>query len=273
MTDHGERYDGVAHAYARWWAPVLAPTVAELVDEIRPHLTEPDLILDVGTGTGQLALLALARWPAARVVGIDASAGMLTLAEAAADAALEPADRSRFEIQRTLAETLPFEEGRFDLALSSYVVQLVSNRARVLREVRRILRPGGLFAYVCWLEDDGRFVPDQVFGEVLGELGLERHLVDGRSGDIPSVARAVGELRRAGFAGASARPGELIHRFTVESYVSFLTEFDEETYFDELKPEVRVRLIDRLRRRLDDLSTDEMTMRFPIVFALGRRSR
>ncbi len=129
-------------------------------------------------------------------------------------------------------EALPFDDGGFDAALSSYVVQLVPNRARVLREARRVLRPGGLLAYVCWLEDDSRFEPDRVFDEVLGDLGLERRLADGRSGDIPSVGRAVGELRRAGFAHAVARSGQLTHRFTIEGYLSFLTEFDEASYFD-----------------------------------------
>jgi hypothetical protein len=89
---------------------------------------------------------------------------------------------------------------------------------------------------------------------------------------VPSVERAAGELRRAGFARVVARPGWLVHRFTVEGYVSFLTEFDEETLFTELEPDDRDRLLPILRRQLSELSEDELTMRFPIVFASGRRS-
>ena len=38
MTDQGERYDRMAAGYARWWAPVLAPAVAELLDDLAPHI-------------------------------------------------------------------------------------------------------------------------------------------------------------------------------------------------------------------------------------------
>ena len=77
MTDQAERYDRIATGYARWWAPVLAPAVAELLDEFEPvGPAGPARIVDIGTGTGQLALGALARWPDVSIVGVDASAGM-----------------------------------------------------------------------------------------------------------------------------------------------------------------------------------------------------
>jgi hypothetical protein len=38
VTDQGERYDRIAAGYARWWAPVLAPAVAELLDDVEPQL-------------------------------------------------------------------------------------------------------------------------------------------------------------------------------------------------------------------------------------------
>ena len=263
----------MASGYARWWAPVLAPAIAELLDEVSGALTGHERLLDIGTGTGQLALGALVRWPAATVVGLDPSAGMLEVASATADERLGPEDRLRFEIVAALADAMPFDDGAFDAALSSFVVQLVPNRARVLREARRVLRPGGLLGYVSWLDDARRFRPDDILDEVLAESDLEERCSDGRSGDLPSVERAAGELRRAGFAGVVARPGWLVHAFTVESYLSFVTEFDEETFFDELEPDVRERLLSALRRRLTALSEDELTMRFPIVFASGRRSR
>lgn len=262
----------MASGYARWWAPVLAPAVAELLDEVAGALTGRERLLDIGTGTGQLALGALLRWPASTVAGVDASAGMRALAEADADERLGPADRHRFETVTAQADAMPFDDRTFDAALSSFVLQLVPNRARALREARRVLRPGGLFGYVSWLDDAGRFLPDVIFDEALEASGLEARGSDGRSGDVPSVKRAAGELRRAGFARVEARPGWLAHHFTVEGYVSFLTEFDEETFFTELEPDDRDRLLAIFRRRLSELSEDELTMRFPIVFASGRRS-
>ncbi|HEY8819066.1 MAG TPA: class I SAM-dependent methyltransferase [Candidatus Limnocylindrales bacterium] len=273
MTDQGERYDRIATGYARWWAPVLAPAVAELLDGFEPVGPGPTRMVDIGTGTGQLALGALARWPEVSIVGIDASAGMCAVADAEADRLLPAAERRRFSTTVAYADALPFDDGEFDAALSSFVFQLVPRRARALREVRRVLRPGGRLAYVTWLEDQRVFLPDVTFDDVLEDLGIEARGGDGRSGDVPSVERAQGELRRAGFADVTARGGWVVHRFGVEGYIAFLKEFDEETLFDELAPALRRRLVSTLRERLSGLSSDQMTMRFPIVFASGRRSR
>ena len=273
MTEQAERYDRIAEGYAQWWAPVLAPAVASLLDRVEPLAGRgPIRVIDIGTGTGQLAIGAIERWPGVSVVGVDASAGMRAMADAHAERQLDGEARSRFRSAVAFADDLPFEEGSFDLALSSFVFQLVPNRARALREARRVLRPGGTLAYVSWLQDDRSFEPDIVFDDILDDLGIGAREPDGRSGDLPSVARAAGELRRAGFADVRADAGQLEHRFTVESYIAFLSEFDEETLFQELDPELRARLHAELGRQLARLSRDQMTLRFPIVFALGRRS-
>ena len=273
MTDQAERYDRIATGYARWWAPVLAPAVDELLDGVGSEIGDGARLIDIGTGTGQLALGALLRWPAASIVGVDASAGMRAVADAEADRTLGAPDRDRFSSRVASADDLPFDDGTFDVALSSFVFQLVPRRARALREARRVLRPNGLLAYVSWLDDDRVFVPDMTFDDVLDEVGIGAREDGPRSGDIPSVELAAGELRHAGFAGVTARGGWLEHRFTVDGYVAFLREFDEETLFDELDPDLRERLTGELRRRLARLTPKQLTMRFPIVFARGRRSR
>jgi SAM-dependent methyltransferase len=273
VTDQAERYDRIAAGYARWWAPVLAPAVETLLDRVGSVVSAgASHLIDIGTGTGQLALGALGRWPGVSVVAIDASAGMRAMAEAHAERELAARDRARFRSELAVADALPFQDGSFDLALSSFVFQLVPNRARALREARRVLRSGGSLAYVSWLVDHRAFRPDLIFDDVLEALGIGAREGDGRTGDLPSVERAAGELRRAGFAGVVAEAGLIEHRFTVESYIAFLSEFDEETLFEELEPDLRERLVVDLRKRLRRLSADELTVRLPIVFASGRRS-
>jgi ubiquinone/menaquinone biosynthesis C-methylase UbiE len=272
VIDQAERYDRIATGYARWWAPVLAPAVHELLDELDPRMDGAERLIDIGTGTGQLALAALGRWGGTTIVGVDVSAGMAAVADAEADRVLPRGERERFRTAVAPADALPFPEGSFDAALSSFVFQLVPRRARALREARRVLRPGGLLAYVSWLEDDRVFLPDSTFDDVLDEIGIGAGGGDGRSGDLPSVEVAAAELRHAGFSEVIARGGLLEHRFTVDGYVAFLVEFDEETLLAELDPDERERLLATLLRRLRALTADQMTMRFPIVFASGRRS-
>ena len=271
-VDQAERYDRIAEGYAHWWAPVLAPAVEELLDRFEPAISAgARKLVDVGTGTGQLALGALERWRDVDIVGIDPSSEMCSMADREADRRLPAHDRRRFRTRVAFADQMPLDEGAFDGAISSFVLQLVPNRARALREGRRVLRPGGIFAFVTWLQDDRDFAPDRVFDEVLDEAGIEPPGPETRSGDLPSVERTVKELRRAGFRDVTAEGSWLAYAFTVEHYIAFMSEFDEATLFDEMERSFRERVLDRLQERLSRLRPDELTMRFPIVFASAHR--
>ena len=262
----------MAEGYERWWAPVLAPSALALLDRLHTAVAAGATdLLDVGIGTGNLALPALERWPTARVTGIDASGEMISAAHALADARLAPHARARLEARTAYADTLPFPDGSFDLAMSSFVLQLVPSRARALREIRRVLRPGGTVGYVTWVKDTRPFAPDRVFDALLDEFGFDDAEGDGRAGDVRSVASAGAELRRAGFREVHATGAELEYRFTVSGYISFLVEFDEETLFAEMPTAERRRFLARFRERLMALSEDELTFRAPIVYAIGRR--
>jgi SAM-dependent methyltransferase len=272
MTDQTERYDRVAAGYARWWAPVLAPAVEGLLDRTDGHVDgDVKRVIDVGTGTGQLALGALDRWPSISVVGIDPSSGMCAMAEQEADRRLTSDRRTRFRAEVAPADRLPFGDGAFDLAVASFVLQLVPNRHRALREIRRVLRAGGAFESVTWVADARAFEPDAIFDDLLDDIDVGAREPDHRSGDFESTERAANELRRAGFHDVAVTPSWLEHRFTVEGYIAFMVEFDEETLIAELDPTVRERFIRDLRERLGALSPAQLTMRFPIVFGSARR--
>src|SRR3990170_829371 len=234
--DQGARYDRIAEGYARHWAPVIGPAAVRLLDHLAPMLPggSGDL-LDIGTGTGTLALAALERWPGARVTGIDASSEMVGWAGTDADRRLAQVRRPRLTTAVALADRLPFPDGTFDLAMSSFVFQLVPDRGAALGEARRVLRPGASLGYVTWLRHRGEpDPPDRIFDAVLDELGFDPAEPDPPDRDPASPRAAATGLRRAGFRDVRAWADVVEHRWTARSYLDFLEGFAEESLFDEL---------------------------------------
>jgi SAM-dependent methyltransferase len=94
------------------------------------HCGEPAALLDVGTGAGGSANVAAARYPQARIVGLDISRSMLRQARKRYSA-------PNLEFRRGSVLALPFEDRTFDVVTSL-------NAIAEPGEVRRVLRPGGL---------------------------------------------------------------------------------------------------------------------------------
>jgi len=258
------------------------PAAMDLLDRLGPELPAGAArILDVGTGTGTLGLAAVERWPNVTVDAIDASTEMAAAAEAERDRRLGPAARDRFAVRVAAAADLPYPDMTFDAAMSSFVLQLVPNRHRALREIRRTLRPGAPLAVVTWLRDSTIWRPDEIVDELLDEFGVDPP--DDDEGDEPDDAGAhlgdpatvkafVGELRRAGFRAVDGAAGMLEIGFDAEGYIGFLTEFDDPALFDSLEPAERTRALATLRERLDALDPAELSMPAPIVYAIGRKT-
>jgi demethylmenaquinone methyltransferase / 2-methoxy-6-polyprenyl-1,4-benzoquinol methylase len=100
-------------------------------------------VLDVATGTGMVAAELVHRY-GCRVVGLDQSEDML--AGARSKLAREPALASRVELVQGVAERLPFADAEFDALTFTYLLRYVDDPAATLRELARVVRPGGRVA-------------------------------------------------------------------------------------------------------------------------------
>lgn len=268
MTGQESRYDRIAEGYATYWSPVHRPSTLRLLDEAAAAGRSAKRVLDVGSGTGAMAVAAAERWPDAAIDGVDISAGMLAIARRTIAAAGDAG--RRVALAQAPADRLPFADGTFDLVLTAFVLQLVPSRPRALREMRRVLRPGGRLAYVSWLAGELPFAADAAWDAALDAAGIERESSGGHD-DLASPAAAASQLRAAGFSAVAAREDLLVHQFTPESYTAFVTQFDDGDLVLGLDPDRRASLTADLDARLRRLAPRELRLELPIVYASGFR--
>jgi len=273
-----ERYDRDADRYAEHWAPVLDTAARAMLDRVAAEVRLPasPAILDVGTGTGVLALTALERWPAATVLATDASAGMLAQAEAAAAAAGLAGD-ARLRFVHGPADALAVGDASVDVVVSSFVYQLVPDRMAAFAEALRVLRPGGALAFVTWLDRGDDYAPAVEFDEAVMDVGIEEDGPpdgeDHRAGDFRSASGAARELREAGFKNVAARPERLRFAWTPATYLVFKRRYEEDVLFASLTPELDAALVGRAEERWAALPPEAWTWRAELVSVIGRRPR
>lgn len=99
-------------------------------------------VLDVGTGTGLLAIELAKRVPGVEVVDLDLSEGVFELARDNAQKGEVPL---RVSFERGDAEDMPFTDCTFDLVISSNTLHLIENPVKMFDEIQRVLKPEGRF--------------------------------------------------------------------------------------------------------------------------------
>lgn len=148
-----EMFDSIAPAYdfmntamtfglhRRWRDKALKAALAEL-----PSATGVKA-LDVATGTGDLAFRLHGMLPDANITGIDLSSGMLEVARKKLESLPEEAGRLiAFDKADCLA--LPFHDEEFNLITVAYGVRNFENLLQGLKEMRRVLAPGGVLCVI-----------------------------------------------------------------------------------------------------------------------------
>jgi demethylmenaquinone methyltransferase/2-methoxy-6-polyprenyl-1,4-benzoquinol methylase len=101
---------------------------------------QPKDILDVATGTGDLAIAAAKALPESRITGVDISVGML---EVGRSKLAEQQLSGQITLQEADSEALPFPDAAFDAVMCAYGVRNFEHLEAGLKEMKRVLRPGG----------------------------------------------------------------------------------------------------------------------------------
>jgi SAM-dependent methyltransferase len=130
-----------ATSYEALFVPALfgqwAPRVADAA-----QIERGQRVLDVACGTGVLAREAVSRTGSTgQVAGVDPTPGMLVVAKQLAPS---------IEWREGVAELLPFPDRAFDAVVSQFGLMFFTDRHRALREMLRVLTPGGRLAVAVW---------------------------------------------------------------------------------------------------------------------------
>jgi SAM-dependent methyltransferase len=125
-------------------------------------------VLDIACGTGVLAMAAAdAVKPSGSVVGLDLNPGMLAVAARKAP---------QIEWRQSPAEALDFDDASFDAVVSQFGLMFFQDQQRAIREIVRVLRPGGRFAIAVWESLDrvpGYAAVTELLGRLFGDEAAE----------------------------------------------------------------------------------------------------
>ncbi len=171
-------------------AAVLQSRVAdELLSRLEPFDLRPQAILDLGAGTGRATAELKRRYRRSVVIALDLAPGMLHQARR------HRSFLRRFECVCADAAHLPLEPASVDIVFSNLMLQWCDSLDDVFSEVRRVLTPGGLFAFTtlgpdtlkelrsAWADADAhnhvnRFLDMHDVGDALVRAGLQEPVLD-----------------------------------------------------------------------------------------------
>ena len=220
-------------------AGLQARVATELLERLVAFEFAPRVVLDLGCGTGRVTRELKRRYPRALVIALDLAPGMLR--EARGNQMLW----RRFARLNADALRLPLAGSSVDLVFSSLVLQWCEPLEQALAEVRRVLKPGGFFAFstlgpdtlkelrAAWAEADGlthvnRFLDVHDVGARCAGSGLTEPVLDVDRIELgyPDTLTLMRDLKAIGAHNVTAgRPRSLIGRARLkrmsEAYEAF----------------------------------------------------
>ncbi len=149
-TDVRIVYDRVASSYDHfrelWLRIAGADAERAMLADVVPLLHPATRVLDAGCGTGAMSRQMLASCPQIGLTMLDLSPEMLA----------RTADLPGTRLEGSMLE-LPFADGSFDLAVSAWVIETVTDPQLAVTELLRVLAPGGRLVYTFCSLPDGWF--------------------------------------------------------------------------------------------------------------------
>jgi ubiquinone/menaquinone biosynthesis C-methylase UbiE len=153
----------------------FAPVQDELVERV--HIQAGDRVLDVATGTGEVAV---------RVAKLGAKVTAIDLASPMIEKARRHAEQAGVEIRFDVgdAEYLPYEDACFDVVVSNFGLIFAPDHANVASELGRVCCPGARLGFTAWKPNRKlgelyrRFTEDPIEGRESYEWGREDHVED-----------------------------------------------------------------------------------------------
>jgi ubiquinone/menaquinone biosynthesis C-methylase UbiE len=237
-----DRFSGVAPFWEKYRETIremFAPVTQALVEDAR--VGSGHAVLDVATGPGEPALSVAAEvGPEGKVVGIDPVPGMV----AAARRAAERGNFRNAQFEVAFADALPFPPDTFDAVISRFGVMFFPSPIDGVREMLRVLRPGGKLALAAW-----DLAERNPFFETFTQA-VERYIDSPPPApDAPDAFRFAvpGKLRDVlGEAGA-LNPSERVFQFTIRAPISV------EDFWT-----LRSEMSERLREKVATLSPEQL---------------
>ena len=178
---------------------------------VAARASAPRDVLDLATGSGDVAFALGRAVPEARIVGADFGAPMLAEAERKKAAA---GGYANVVFQAGDALALPFPSARFDAVTIAFGLRNLANRARGLAEMRRVLRPGGRLFVLEFSQPHAWFRPFYLLylrrilpalaGRVTGDRAAYVYLNESIE-EFPNRPALSAEIAAAGFTAVKAR--------------------------------------------------------------------
>jgi ubiquinone/menaquinone biosynthesis C-methylase UbiE len=256
-----ERYSQRAEAYDQLWSPVIRPAGERLIRHL--PLKGASCIIDVGTGAGALLPAIRRAAPDATILGVDRSEGMLQLARQKHTGAL-----ALMDVQR-----LALPANRFDAAVVAFVLFHVPSPERCLREVNRVLKPGGTVGTVTW---GAERVPmaSAVWDEELEAAGahfLELPATDNRA-CCDNAQKITALFAQTGFTLTRVWSESIDYRWRPEDYFDYQMRSTSRLRLMSLDEGDREACLSRIRKRLSGADDEQYFYGGEVVMAIARKA-